>query len=529
MKWIVRAVLASFFVCVSSYLIAGMPNKIIYQGRLTKSGISGAGAHTFTATLVTDAGNVPLGSFALTLPATGDFSLAIPLPPTPIDWVNGNPKLKISVDGEDLTPVGDFGVVPYALVAKQIENLNANDVHLSSTTLLSSWQHPLNRDKIDGSKVEGGAVNLTPSQVTGTALVSVASATQVVQPTSTVPALAIKGNGGSTSHTFEIYDSGTPGVNGSPTALQAFFDSNGNLVSNRGVTAVSSNLGTLSVSGGAAAGSLAVSNGATAGALQVSGNTTLATTSGNVGVGTASPSKKLDVVGGDVQVSGGGLLVSSTTLLATASGNVGVGTLAPAAKLDVVGGGLRVSGDALLATSSGKVGIGTSSPSERLEVAGGNLKVSGGIIASTLTLTGIVSAVNLNATGNQSVAGIVTAGSLTVAGTASVGSLASTGNLQVAGGSNLATSSGNVGIGTNSPAAKLDVNGPIKFTSQKTCQVHSTVWIYNILVPNSWTVSTCIALRDHQGAPYYTLGCIFSDSFSFGTTNGGIPSPNCGW
>lgn len=365
MKGLLVSCLLGFGITLS----AAVPNKIVYQGRLSKSGTSVAGVQTFTATLVTDSGDVPLGSFPVTLPATGEFSLAIPLPATAIDWVNGKPKLKISVNGEDLSPIEEFGVTPYALVAKQVDYLSSGDVHLSSSALLSSWQHPTNRDKIDGSKIEGPALNLPPSQVTGTALVSFPEATQVVQPTDTVPALAIKGNGGSTSHTLEIFDSGTPGVSGSTTALQAYFDSIGNLVSNRGVTAVSSNFGSLSVSGGAAAESLMVSNEATAGALHVSGNASLATVSGNVGVGTATPSKKLDVVGGDVQVSGGGLLVSSTTLLATASGNVGVGTVAPSAKLDV-GGGLRVSGEALLATSGGNVGIGTISPEQKLHVVG---------------------------------------------------------------------------------------------------------------------------------------------------------------
>jgi len=66
----------------------------------------------------------------------------------------------------------------------------------------------------------------------------------------------------------------------------------------------------------------------------VSGNVTIVPVSGNVGIGTTSPSQKLEV--------NGNLLVNSTSypsafFVNSSSGNVGIGTTTPQNKLDVVG------------------------------------------------------------------------------------------------------------------------------------------------------------------------------------------------
>ena len=51
----------------------------------------------------------------------------------------------------------------------------------------------------------------------------------------------------------------------------------------------------------------------------------------------------------------------------------------------------------------------------------------------------------------------------------------------------------------------------------------------SIAVPNEWTRGTCASWAATMGASDYQLGCIVGNSFSWGTPNGGIPSPSCSW
>lgn len=48
-------------------------------------------------------------------------------------------------------------------------------------------------------------------------------------------------------------------------------------------------------------------------------------------------------------------------------------------------------------------------------------------------------------------------------------------------------------------------------------------------VPSGWNAGTCQNFQITVRADNYQLACAFNNSFSFGTPNGGTPSPNCGW
>ncbi len=201
------------------------------------------------------------------------------------------------------------------------------------------------------------------------------------------------------------------------------------------------NSGTAGGAGNGTTGQLAyyASNGST---LTATSSLFLSTT-GNFGVGTTSPSSKLDVWG-DLRVG-----TSSTPLLYvdTASGNIGIGNSSPTANLSI------------LPSSAGN-GI------EILESDGGDIALSFHGYGSTGVITGYEAGVTkyymdpswkMYYTGGNAGFGTSTpASKLTVQGTAGSGDIFT---IASSTGSSLLTvaASGNVGIGTVAPSAILDV------------------------------------------------------------------------
>jgi hypothetical protein len=110
-----------------------VPSRIVYQGRLSKSGVGAAGRHTITVQFV-DASGTNLSqsqTFDVDVPTSGDFSLEIDHIPPDADWINGLPKMRVIVGGETLTPDQSFSAAPYALVARNVENLDTSKVKLA--------------------------------------------------------------------------------------------------------------------------------------------------------------------------------------------------------------------------------------------------------------------------------------------------------------------------------------------------------------------------------------------------------------
>ena len=147
---------------------------------------------------------------------------------------------------------------------------------------------------------------------------------------------------------------------------------------------------------------------------------------GNVGIGTTTPGQKLSVAG-TIESTSGGFKFPDGTTQTTAGGGTSLWT---------------TSGSNIYNANTGYVGIGTPTPGAKLDVAG-DMQWSGTLLAGAVPwarLTGVPTFVGGSGTGNYLAK--FTAG--TTIGNSSI------------------FDNGLVGIGTDIPGAKLDVNGSVK-------------------------------------------------------------------
>ena len=412
---------------------AAVPNRITYQGRLMKSGITAAGPHLFTVCFVSGGASVCNAQQSLTLPSSGDFTLAIDIP-AGVDFFNNSYQLQLTVDGTALSPPDSFTAVPYALIASTATTvpdaaittakiadgsvatgklsegavtdakisptaeIAPSKIALSGTATLADWRNSADQTKI------------APSAVTGKAIVSSATATQVIQPALDVSPLLLKGspNGTGSTSMLEIW--------GNQLSPILEFDIKGN------------------------------------------GNSYFA---GPVGIGTSQIAAPLTVygkddgTGDDIQIHGSAASTTQYAVLNVNDSNnyVRLGYFNGSAMKNIV--------------LDGSVGIGTTTPAEKLDV-NGNADISG----------------------------------------------------------------------------NLNVTGYLNFSGQKVCRVifeHPSsnagpiLSATDVLVPNKWTTATCTSYEQSVFFPGYELpvgielGCIFNNSFSYGAFGGAIPNPNCGW
>jgi hypothetical protein len=189
------------------------------------------------------------------------------------------------------------------------------------------------------------------------------------------------------------------------------------------------------------------------------GDSTLYNNGTNIGVGTTNPTAPLHVYSGTSAV-------LSRFQTGTSASFIKIGSTGSSWQIGATGSGLQFYNDntsqyRTTITNAGNVGIGTQSPASLLHVAGtGNF--SSPVLISTTTAAGHA------------------------ASKAYVDALAV--SMWVSSSTNTYTvPSGNIGIGTNSPGAKLDVMGTVKMSS---FQLGTSATAGNILIANASGVGT---------------------------------------
>jgi len=171
-------------------------------------------------------------------------------------------------------------------------------------------------------------------------------------------------------------------------------------------------------------------------------------TNKRLGIGTSSPSQKLDVQGGNINVSGS--LMTGGVARIDSSGNlINIGNITLSG---TISGTYTIGGTPTLASSL----TGSGSP---------NITGIGLLSATNLTISGTATTTNLNVTGltNLATTTISTQLSVPLITSPSVLTISPSGNATttISGPVILASQTGNVGIGTTAPNEKLEVSGNI--------------------------------------------------------------------
>ncbi len=199
-------------------------------------------------------------------------------------------------------------------------------------------------------------------------------------------------------------------------------------------------------------------------------------TNKRLGIGKASPAQALDVVG-NAYVTGDLAINTNTLFVDSGDGEVGIGTATPAYDLDVVG-----------TTDMGALGaIDTSAAVVHVTDGTANLYADGrAILSDTAFLIGTSEAVAFQIVTDEAARVTVAAdGAVSIAGNTNVG-----GTLGVTGAATLSNTlsvtgdaifdtttlfvdaaTDAVGVGTTSPAAKLEVTGGVKIGADAVCNI----------------------------------------------------------
>ncbi len=215
--------------------------------------------------------------------------------------------------------------------------------------------------------------------------------------------------------------------------------------------------------------------------LTVETNVLTVTTGGNVGIGTASPGRKLELYGDRFRINDG-------------SGNYGELFTGPSGGLTATHLGTisnlplafftNSSGPLMTVATSGYIGIGTATPATKLHIVGGGITLENGQSIWMKRNTGGASIDVLQIQAGTDILRIKNPSVFNIVNTSAVSQL-------------YINSSGNVGIGITNPSQKLEIAGNVSSTN---------AYISGTLTANKVTANLWDPVYDISGTKYATYG-----------------------